>query len=157
MYISQDPVRLRAGLKFYAYVENPSSWIDPYGLVGKCNVRDATKQDGDCDVVLTIRKSDFRDQNQAISHIEDVMEKRGNIYTYRPENADSQRAKSLKGIPTISGKDRDEFPMAIFDEGGTGASVRPIASGDNRSVGSAIGGALRGQESGTRVKIVITD
>ena len=47
--------------------------------------------------------------------------------------------------------------MAIFKEGGKGASVMHINPSDNRSVGSAIGGALRGNETGSKVKIVIVD
>jgi hypothetical protein len=157
MYLSQDPIRMRAGIKFYSYVENTNTWIDPLGLVKKCEVREATTKDGDCDVVLTVKKQDFRDDSEAVKHMEDVIKKRGDIYTYEPENASNQRSKSLKGIDPIPGRDRDEFPMAIFKEGGTGASVRPIDPSDNRSLGSAIGNALRKEESGTRVKIVIVD
>ena len=51
----------------------------------------------------------------------------------------------------------DEFLMAIFKEGGTGASVIHINQSDNRSLGSAIEATLRGQESGTTVKIVIEE
>ena len=32
IYISQDPIRLLGGLKFYSYVGDPNSWIDPFGL-----------------------------------------------------------------------------------------------------------------------------
>lgn len=32
-YISQDPLNISAGLKFYAYVNDPNYWIDPLGLV----------------------------------------------------------------------------------------------------------------------------
>ena len=31
-YISQDPLRLAAGLSFYAYVPDPLGWLDPLGL-----------------------------------------------------------------------------------------------------------------------------
>lgn len=31
-YISQDPARVIGGIKLYAYVANPSSWIDEFGL-----------------------------------------------------------------------------------------------------------------------------
>ncbi|MEN7551947.1 RHS repeat-associated core domain-containing protein [Rapidithrix thailandica] len=33
-YISQDPIGLHAGFRFYGYVKNPASWIDPLGLMG---------------------------------------------------------------------------------------------------------------------------
>ena len=39
-------------------------------------------------------------------------------------------------------KDRDEWPMAMFKEGGEGASVRYIDPSDNRGAGSSIGNAL---------------
>ena len=31
-YISQDPIRLAGGMRFYAYVHDPSSWVDTMGL-----------------------------------------------------------------------------------------------------------------------------
>ncbi len=31
-YISEDPVRMLAGRRFYSYVADPNSWIDPLGL-----------------------------------------------------------------------------------------------------------------------------
>ncbi len=33
-YISQDPIRLEAGLtNLYAYVHDVNAWVDPWGLV----------------------------------------------------------------------------------------------------------------------------
>jgi gentisate 1,2-dioxygenase len=57
----------------------------------------------------------------------------------------------MKGFPSKSGFDRDEVPMAMFKEGGAGASVRYINPSDNRSAGSAIGAALRDYPDGTKV------
>ncbi|MGK6341273.1 hypothetical protein ACMGDK_03485 [Chryseobacterium sp. DT-3] len=71
--------------------------------------------------------------------------------------ADANRAASLDGIPTKPGFDRDEWPMAMFTEGGNGASVRYINPSDNRGAGSAIGNGLRKYPDGTIVKIIITD
>ncbi|WP_436487186.1 DUF6531 domain-containing protein [Chitinophaga sp. ARDCPP14] len=34
MYISQDPIGLLGGMKFYSYVHDPNSWVDVYGLAG---------------------------------------------------------------------------------------------------------------------------
>lgn len=53
-------------------------------------------------------------------------------------NADAHRALSLRGIATAPGKDRDEYPPAASAEGGAGADVRLIPSGDNRSAGSTM-------------------
>ena len=53
------------------------------------------------------------------------------------------RRESLRGIPTKKGYDRDEYPPAMTDEGGRGASVRYIASSENRSAGGVMKGQLR--------------
>lgn len=55
------------------------------------------------------------------------------------------------------GLDRDEWPMAMFMEGGKGASVRHITPADNRGAGAAIMHALKGEERGTRVLFEIID
>ncbi|MGC3932149.1 NucA/NucB deoxyribonuclease domain-containing protein [Pseudomonas atacamensis] len=39
----------------------------------------------------------------------------------------------MRGIETKPGLDRDEYPPAMFQEGGQEASVRHITAGDNRS------------------------
>ncbi|HGC6391003.1 TPA: NucA/NucB deoxyribonuclease domain-containing protein [Cronobacter dublinensis] len=51
--------------------------------------------------------------------------------------------------------DRDEFPMAMFKEGGKGASVRYINPSDNRGAGSSIANALKPFPDGTKVKIKV--
>lgn len=38
----------------------------------------------------------------------------------------------IKGIPTKPGYDRDEWPMAVCEEGGAGADVRYVTPSDNR-------------------------
>jgi len=43
----------------------------------------------------------------------------------------------------------------MFKEGGTGASVRRIDSGDNRGAGSCIGAQCRGPPNGTKVKMKV--
>jgi Deoxyribonuclease NucA/NucB len=48
----------------------------------------------------------------------------------------------LRGIPTKEGFDRDEYPPAIADEGGKGASVRYIKSVENRSADGLMGRQL---------------
>lgn len=53
--------------------------------------------------------------------------------------ADQNREESLRGIPTRSGYDRDEYPPAVSSEGGSGADVRysPSASGPSREASAA--------------------
>lgn len=63
----------------------------------------------------------------------------------------------MKGFPAILGLDRDEFPMALFSEGGAVASVRYIDPHSDRSLGSAIGYALREYPDGTKVKFKIVE
>lgn len=54
-------------------------------------------------------------------------------------------------------KDLDEYPPAMFEEGGEGASVRPISPSDNRGAGASMGNQLRQYPDGTQVKIRIED
>ncbi len=65
------------------------------------------------------------------------------IVTVDRGNAVQQRAASLRGIPTIRNLDRDEYPPAVFKEGGSGASVRHIPFSDNRGSGAVLGNQLK--------------
>jgi Deoxyribonuclease NucA/NucB len=49
------------------------------------------------------------------------------------QEADANRKASLRGIPTQRGFDRDEYPPAMSDQGGEGASVRYIEFRENRA------------------------
>jgi hypothetical protein len=59
------------------------------------------------------------------------------------DEADANRKASLQGIPTQRGFDRDEYPPAMSDQGGEGASVRYIEFRENRSPGRLMGERLR--------------
>lgn len=99
----------------------------------------------------------------AASHIEEYINnpRNNNLFTInRGENGANiklNRKESLAGYPTKSGYDRDEFPMAMFAEGGNGASVKYIDPHSNRSLGSTIGRLLRDYADGTHVKFKIVD
>ncbi|WP_281356730.1 putative T7SS-secreted protein [Amycolatopsis anabasis] len=71
--------------------------------------------------------------------------------------ADINRRESLNGIPTRGGDylDRDEYPPAVFREGGEGASVKYIDRGDNRGSGSSMMHQMKGLENGTPVHISV--
>ncbi|NRY60176.1 NucA/NucB deoxyribonuclease domain-containing protein [Clostridium beijerinckii] len=57
----------------------------------------------------------------------------------------------------VKAKDIDEYPPAMFREGGAGTSVRPIAPSDNMGAGSWLGHGLRAYPNGTRVRIKVGD
>lgn len=63
------------------------------------------------------------------------------LHILRPE-AKANRRASLRGIPTKEGFDRAEYPPAMSDEGGKGASVRYIKSVENRSARRVLGRQL---------------
>jgi uncharacterized protein RhaS with RHS repeats len=43
MYISQDPIGLNGGSVLYAYVHNPNTWVDLFGLVSGGSYNDVRK------------------------------------------------------------------------------------------------------------------
>lgn len=66
--------------------------------------------------------------------------------------ADENRIESLRGVPIREGYDRDEYPMACFEEGGVGAHVFYLSLSDNRGAGSSISHQLRSIPDGTKVR-----
>nr|WP_283106800.1 NucA/NucB deoxyribonuclease domain-containing protein [Serratia silvae] len=79
------------------------------------------------------------------------------MVTIQRASAKSNRKLSLKGVKTKTGSDRDEWPMAMFKEGGDGASIRYINPSDNRGAGSSIGNILSDLPDGTRIKIEVVN
>ncbi|MDK9757098.1 hypothetical protein KIV40_17220 [Vibrio sp. D173a] len=95
---------------------------------------------------------------EAAKHIQDAQAAgHPKTLTIDRANAPANRKASLKGVPTKKGLDRDEYPPAMFKEGGAGASVRHINPRDNRGAGSCIGGQCSGLPDGTRVRIDVVD
>lgn len=74
--------------------------------------------------------------------------------TINRDQAEENRSKSLKGIPTKKGYDRDEWPMAMCEEGGVGADIEYITPSDNRGAGSWVGNQLEDYANGTRVEFM---
>src|SRR5690606_9068274 len=110
-------------------------------------------------IVRTTIKIDAKKYPESAKHIKDS-QKSGHpsILTVNRGGANANRKASLKGTSTIRKMDRDEYPPAVFQEGGAGASVRHISSGDNRGAGSSMGNQLRGVKNGEKVKLeVIND
>ncbi|MFD1885969.1 NucA/NucB deoxyribonuclease domain-containing protein [Paenibacillus wenxiniae] len=73
------------------------------------------------------------------------------VCTIDRSGAEANRKASLKGIPTRKGYDRDEWPMAMCQEGGTGADIKYVTPADNRGAGSWISNQLDNYPDGTRV------
>jgi hypothetical protein len=63
----------------------------------------------------------------------------------------------MQGKEQESNKDRDEYPPAMFKEGGKDSSVRNIDPSDNRDAGACIGNQCRGLPDGTKVDIEVLD
>jgi hypothetical protein len=90
------------------------------------------------------------------AHIEAAIAKgESAVCTIDREGADENRSESLKGIPTKDGYDRDEWPMAMCAEGGTGADVAYVELSDNRGSGSWVGNQLEEYTNGTRILFVV--
>ena len=79
------------------------------------------------------------------------------VLTIERSGATANRAASTGGLKKIPGKQLDEYPPAMFKEGGSGASVRAINGLYNRSAGACIGNSCRGLPDGAKVKINIGD
>ncbi|MCB1878411.1 MAG: hypothetical protein KDH88_20735, partial [Chromatiales bacterium] len=95
---------------------------------------------------------------ESAKHIEDaVASGKPNTLTINRGGASANRRDSLRGVKTKPGLDRDEFPPAMFQEGGRGASVRHINRSDNRGSGACIGAQCRGLPDGARVRIDVVD
>jgi RHS repeat-associated protein len=114
----------------------------------------ARKPTSDDAPVKTIQVSRSRYPLSA-QHIDDAQAAgHPSILTVDRSNAAQNRAASLQGYATAPGLDRDEYPPAVFAEGGEGASVQYVPPSDNRGAGASIGNQLRGVPDGAKVQVV---
>ena len=72
------------------------------------------------------------------------------------DEEEANRDASLSDYPPRTGFDRDEYPPAMSDEGGSGADVRYIDPSDNRGAGSSMGNQLEDWCNGQPFRIDIT-
>jgi hypothetical protein len=87
-------------------------------------------------------------------HIQDAINKgKPNTCTIDRQGAEQNRKESLKDVPTKKGYDRDEFPMAMCEEGGKGADIRYIKPKENRGAGSWFSNQVEQYPDGTVVTI----
>jgi hypothetical protein len=95
---------------------------------------------------------------EAAAHAADAIKAgKPSVLTIDRGGAAANRQASTGALDKVTGKHLDEYPPAMFREGGAGASVRPISPRDNMSSGACIGNACRGLPDGTRVQIKIGD
>jgi len=110
---------------------------------------DAPEQAVFCFTVVTV--SQAKSPQSALHIIDAQAAGHPYILTIDRMGAKKRRAASLRGIPTRRGEDRDEYPPAVFAEGGEGASVRYIPANDNRSAGAQIGNQLKSRPDGCNI------
>ncbi|SOD50479.1 RHS repeat-associated core domain-containing protein [Pseudoxanthomonas wuyuanensis] len=95
---------------------------------------------------------------ESATHIKDAQEAgQPSVLTVNRQGAAANRREALRGTPTRANKDRDEYPPAMFKEGGEGSSVRHIGPSDNRGSGACIGAQCRGLPDGAKVRIKVED
>ncbi|UEM05416.1 FG-GAP-like repeat-containing protein [Skermanella rosea] len=120
------------------------------------NVKTSMKEKLYYDHVLSVSKSGYGEAAEHMRHYIEV-QKGVPVWSVERTGAKVRRKFALKGIPTKPKLDRDEIPMAMFQQGGGNgsylSSVRHIDFSSNRSLGSAIGQALKGLPNQTRVLI----
>lgn len=123
-------------------LDNENYFVTEHGVLVHNGYKAQIKEvDGQAhSVEVSISRGDYPETTK---HIEDAIASgKPNVVTIEREAAKTNRANSLRGVKTKPNLDRDEWPMAMFREGGDGASIRHINPSDNRGAGSAIGNGL---------------
>jgi len=116
---------------------------------------DAASDAGKVVKEIPVSKSRF---GEAAQHIEDAQRAgKPDVVTIKRAGAKSRRGDALEGTSPVPKKDRDEWPGAMFEEGGSGASVRPIDPSSNRACGAYIGRSCAGIPDGSKVRVVPVD
>lgn len=116
------------------------------------NVRPFIRSSEDIKEVIVSRAK----HPEAAQHILDAQAAgQPDVLTIDRSVAPANRSASTNGPTGIPGKDLDEYPPAMFKEGGSRASVRAISMSDNRGAGASIGNQLRGLPDGTKIRIVV--
>ncbi len=106
-----------------------------------------------CHGVAVISKSRYPESAQ---HILDAQAAgQPSILTIDRPNAPLRRAAATGRFPREPGMQPDEYPPAMFLEGGAGASVRNITAGDNMGAGASMGNQLRKYRDGCKATIIV--
>lgn len=101
---------------------------------------------------------DSKKYKETADHIKDA-QKAGHPaeLTIDRKGKPTRRKEAMEGTSPVPCKDRDEYPPAVFKEGGKGASVRPIDPSDNRGAGAVIGNEIRDLPDGAKVRIRVDE
>jgi hypothetical protein len=95
---------------------------------------------------------------ETADHIKDAQENgQPEVPTIDRKGARDRRADAMNGESTTPGKDRDEYPPAMFEEGGKGSSVRPVSPSDNRGAGACIGAQCRSLPDGVVSRLLFDE
>jgi Deoxyribonuclease NucA/NucB len=106
-----------------------------------------------CHRVVLISKTAHPESAQ---HIQDAQAAgHPGTLTIERAGASARRRASTGGFPRIPGMQPDEYPPAMFLEGGAGASVRNISAADNMGAGASMGNQLRSAPDGCKATIVV--
>jgi hypothetical protein len=93
---------------------------------------------------------------ETAQHIEDAQAAgQPSNLTINRSGANANRGAATGGFPRVAGQQPDEYPPAMFVEGGSGASVRNIRAGDNMGAGASMGNQARQYPDGTVVTIKV--
>jgi len=107
------------------------------------------QQKSDDHVELGVSKSKHP---EAAQHLEDAIKNGVNTKgKIDRKGADQRRKEKLKDTKPQPGKDRDEVPPAVIDNGDGGSSVKYIFPADNRGAGGSIGQQIKNLPDGTKV------
>ncbi|HNG58566.1 MAG TPA: RHS repeat-associated core domain-containing protein, partial [Cellvibrionaceae bacterium] len=147
-----------------AAVETAKGAFNPLATVSKVKklaeaVRAANKVMAERAVVGKVAKDipiSRAKYGEAADHIADA-QKAGHpdVLEIARDGASANRGASIGGLSKVPGKQLDEYPPAMFKEGGAGASVRAISPKDNMAAGACIGNACRGLANGEKVRIKV--
>jgi filamentous hemagglutinin len=92
-----------------------------------------------------------------ISALSNCVEYDAEVLTIDRSGSVANRRAATGKLDAAPGKHLDEYPPAMFKEGGAGASVRQVNARDNMSAGACIGNACRGLPDGSKIRIRIED
>jgi RHS repeat-associated protein len=179
-FTQEDPIGLAGGLNLYGFAGgDPVNFSDPFGLcperqvevVGFCydpaavlgfsikgvfgSILGASRFGSvtQADNVVSVSRSRHP---ESAAHIEEAQAGgQPSTLTIDRAGARARRKDALSETPTKRGADRDEYPPAMFKEGGKGASVRHINPADNRGAGACIGAQCRTLPDATTVRIEV--